>query len=283
MLLERTRLNYEFDKKRHIDSLKAVSLQIKLDSEKKMRFAIIAFASMVIIIGFLAFKKRMLSIRNRQKQLEITNLRTSQFLLRTQMNPHFIFNSINSIYSIITGNEPLKAEKYLIRFSRLMRSVLNHTSKNQITLSEEINALTDYIELEQLRFDNKFSYEIKTGEDVSLHTFIPPMLIQPFIENAILHGLRHKEKNGHLLICLNVQNRVLHCTIEDNGIGRKKSGEMNARRTSHNVSRGIQITAKRIEQLRTEYNPAGVEIIDLLTDEGNPAGTRVTIQIPYLT
>lgn len=138
------------------------------------------------------------------------------------MNPHFIFNSLNSIQQFISASEKEEALKYLSRFSKLIRLVLQNADKNEIKLSDELNMLEFYLQLESLRYSNKFSYHFAIDKNVNADAIeIPTMLLQPYIENAVVHGLLNKESNGHLELTLTRNNNKLISTIEDNGIGRK--------------------------------------------------------------
>lgn len=290
--LEKAKLSYEYEKKLLTDSLQLVVIQneneIKLEqkqhsleTEKKIRVAIISISALAFIIAVLLFNRRILTFKNRQRQLEINNLQVSHNLLRAQMNPHFLFNALNSIQSFITGNNPQQAEKFLIKFSRLIRSVLDFTSKSKIYINEEITALTDYIELEQLRLNDKFLFNIVKSDDIPVLSYIPPMLIQPFVENAIIHGLRSKEGQGLLSIKFTSIDNLLQCEIVDDGVGRKKSAEINSLKNVHHSSKGMEITTQRFMQLKSLNIRAGARIEDLSGPLGEAIGTKVILFIPY--
>ncbi len=203
--------------------------------------------------------------------------------LRAQMNPHFIFNCLNSIESYIIKNETFKAAEYINDFARLMRLILQNSRSELISLSDEIEALDLYLQMESLRFDNQFQYYIKVGEEVNQNEMeIPPMLIQPFVENAIWHGLIPKKGSGLLNIEMKRSNGVLKIVIEDNGIGRKRAEELNASMKKRGKrSMGMLITQSRMEVISELYNThATVAINDLTDEDGNPAGTRVDLEIP---
>jgi len=202
--------------------------------------------------------------------------------LRAQMNPHFIFNCLNAINHFILVNDANTASDYLTKFSRLIRIVLDNSFRKGIFLSEELESLRLYIELEQIRFDNHFSYEISLTDDFDVDDIvIPPMLLQPFIENAIWHGLMYKDGSGILTVELKRENEILFCSITDNGIGRKRSTELKSSLSANKKSLGMNITANRLQLLNEGIGEQiGLQIIDLLDSFSQSAGTRVIITIP---
>jgi ligand-binding sensor domain-containing protein/putative methionine-R-sulfoxide reductase with GAF domain len=211
----------------------------------------------------------------------------SKFLnLRLQMNPHFLFNSLSSIQHLIVSQQTTKAYKYLTVFSNFLRSLLKHAENNFIPLDEELNILKMYIELESLRFDQSFSYELHADEGLcNEEILVPSLMVQPFAENAIWHGLLHKEGEKKLLIRFSNHNdEYLVCVVEDNGVGRRKSDEIQKGKISSMVheSRGINIIQERLALLQQKTGkPASVEMIDLYDAQQQPVGTRVKITIPY--
>lgn len=205
--------------------------------------------------------------------------------LLAQMNPHFLFNSLNSIESYIVSNQTKAAAQYLNNFSRLMRLILQHSRSDYISLKEEINALELYLEMEHIRFKNKFQYGIYIARDLDTDAIdIPPMLIQPYVENAIWHGLMHKpdRSNGMLLLEISRKEDVLYCVIEDNGIGRQKAQAIAAQKCSiRKRSMGMAITKDRMKIMSQLYDfNTEVKITDLYWDTGEPSGTRVELFIP---
>lgn len=204
--------------------------------------------------------------------------------LRAQMNPHFIFNSLNSIQNYILKNDSEKASQYLTKFSRLIRLILDHSNQNFITLSSEIQLLTLYIEMEDMRFEKHFESEISVDDNIDAeHILIPSMLIQPSVENAIWHGLLHKNERGFLKIYFKkIDENLLEVTIEDNGVGRKKAEELRSKTSLRKKSYGTEITKNRIETLnKTSELQTSFEIIDLYNENENAAGTKVLIKIPF--
>lgn len=277
---------YQAEKKqREIDRItseKTLS-DLKAKKEKTIRNYIIATAALLFAIALLLFNRFKMREKQKSDQLEMKSLDTEQRLLRAQMNPHFIFNSLNSIQSYITERETDIAERYLAKFARLMRNILEHTRSATISVSDEVETLDLYLQLERVRHDNKFDYEINIGDDVKSEDFqIPPMITQPFVENAILHGLRHKQGQGKLTISYSTQNGLMICRIEDNGIGREKSTEINEARHSKAPGRGMEVTRDRLEMMKSNTGLAtGITFEDLKDDAGNPAGTAVEVRFPY--
>lgn len=208
-----------------------------------------------------------------------------QKALRLQMNPHFIFNSLNSIQSYIISNDSENAINYLAKFSQLMRLILSTSREAYIPLSQEISLLKHYLDLENMRFNNRFIYEIRveSGMDTE-YMGIPPMIIQPYIENAIIHGFMNK-KSGEcrLLLHLWEEEDYILCVIEDNGIGREKAMEIKQKSGLIQKSQGIIITKERLDILNKQLkNKISVEITDLKDEEGNALGTRVRLVIPFI-
>jgi len=212
--------------------------------------------------------------------------------LRAQMNPHFIFNVLNSIKLYMVQNDTRTAANYLTKFSKLIRLILNNSQSQVILLEDELESLKLYIEIENFRFNNKFDYKIELSNNIDAEFLeLQPLILQPYVENAIWHGLMHKkEERGILLIkieLLNGENKeeILVFTIEDNGIGRKKAAEMksNTARKRKHKSVGMELTKDRIEMTNQFYGiKATVEVIDLEHENGEAAGTRVVVRLPVV-
>lgn len=217
-----------------------------------------------------------------QQQIAQTEMKA----LRAQMNPHFIFNSLNSIQKYILKNEHFEASQYLTKFSRLIRLILDHSNQNTILLSSELDLLRLYIEMESLRFDNSFTYNINVDDNINTATMlIPSMLIQPYIENAIWHGLLHKEDKGHLILAFHLANKnCLQVEIEDNGVGREKAMQLKSKQVLKKKSYGMQITENRIAIINKTMNiNATLGVVDLKDNNGNASGTKVILNIPLQT
>ncbi|KAA0993806.1 histidine kinase [Dyadobacter aurulentus] len=217
--------------------------------------------------------------------LEINKmLAESQLMaLRAQMNPHFVFNCLNSIQECIVTQKYGEASKYLNKFSKLFRRVLNNSDKNLVTIEDENDVLELYLELEQMRFEQSFSYEITVDNDLEAEDImLPSMLLQPYVENALWHGLMHKDGDRQLIIRYErINDDVFRCLIDDNGIGRKRSleiKEFNSKGKRHK-SKGLQIAKDRLDLLEKQGQHALVQITDKYDLQGNAQGTLVTIEL----
>jgi LytS/YehU family sensor histidine kinase len=197
------------------------------------------------------------------------------------MNPHFIFNCLNAINRFILGHETEAASDYLTKFSRLMRMIMNHSRHSVISLDEELEVLQLYLDMERLRFKDAFDYNIVLDEELDAGDIhIPPLLLQPFVENAIWHGLMHKQDRGALTVTLRAAHDMLTCIIEDNGVGRKKAGMLKSKSAQKHKSMGLQITAERLNLLTGTGAPGHFfDIEDLYDAKGNSTGTRVVLKI----
>jgi ligand-binding sensor domain-containing protein len=236
------------------------------------------FVTACIILLFISSVNRIK--RKAKARINIANLEATA--LRAQMNPHFIFNAINSIQNFILKNEKKPAHDFLTKFSRLIRNVLEFSKSDFITLRDEIQTLDLYIQLEKLRASDKFEYQIKTDPDISPHILLPSMVLQPFIENAVIHGLLPKvDGPGQLNITFNKVDNRLRCRIEDNGIGRKKAGEIKEKKQNYHRPMGLSVTSERLDILRKiNHFDASCITEDLFDDQGAPLGTRVTLLFP---
>jgi putative methionine-R-sulfoxide reductase with GAF domain len=203
--------------------------------------------------------------------------------LQAQMNPHFIFNSLNSINWYILKSKPAQASLYLTKFSKLVRLILDNSKKLSIPLNEELEAMRLYLDLESMRFDDVFEYEIQTDDAIDLEeAVVPPLILQPFVENAIWHGLMHKKEKGHLMIQIYRENDQLKCVVQDDGVGRHASQRLKPEQAVHHQSKGIKLTTDRINLLgKTYLKEDMVRIIDLVDSESRPLGTRVEVSLPY--
>tara|TARA_E500000318_G_scaffold107456_1_gene116777 strand:- start:1390 stop:3201 length:1812 start_codon:yes stop_codon:yes gene_type:complete len=240
-----------------------------------------AFTEIFVFFVALAFK---IQKENEEKiQFQEDSFQNYRNLLRTQINPHFIFNSLNSIQNLINSNNRVSAMKYLSKFSKLLRQTLESSIENNISLAEEIDFLKRYLELESLRFENAFTYNISVDiniispEDIEM----PQLMIQPFVENAIIHGLLNKKEGERVLnISFSKQDNFLLCTIDDNGVGRHAAKQY--KKTSEKrKSRGMEVTQKRIDTLYSkEIEDQLLQIIDKTDSDGNPSGTTIILKIP---
>ena len=221
-----------------------------------------------------------LRIEDQKSDLERANKKLEILNLRTRINPHFLYNVMNSIQHFITVNDKKSGLSYLTRFSRLMRKYLSYNEEGLITLQEEIELLTNYLDLEKLRFEDKFDYKIEISNEVDAEqVLIPFLMVQPFAENAILHGLVKRTSQEELYIHFKAQDGYLTCTIDDNGVGRAQAQKDCPK--DKEKSNGIQLSIERL-QLHYSY-PEGLKpivITDKMDQNGHPLGTHVQIKIP---
>jgi tetratricopeptide (TPR) repeat protein len=274
----------EYGDKSKISELKLKNQQALLEKQVIYKNLLIVLIFLLPILGFLIFRIYAYRQNAINSKLMHRTLDLEQRMLRAQMNPHFIFNAMNSIQSFVTTNDSYSAEKYLARFSRLMRYILENSSKQYLCFEDELKMLRLYIELEQLRFDNKFTFEINVPADIdSEFIFIPPMLSQPYIENAIVHGLCNRiDNNGILKISYEIVDKLLICLIEDNGIGRANAELLKSQKTELHKSMGMQVTKERFDMLaKSNKVDFSTEVIDLLDDNLKPSGTKVKLVITF--
>lgn len=274
----------EYGDKSKISELKLKNQQALLEKQVIYKNLLIVLIFLLPILGFLIFRIYAYRQNAINSKLMHRTLDLEQRMLRAQMNPHFIFNAMNSIQSFVTTNDSYSAEKYLARFSRLMRYILENSSKQYLCFEDELKMLRLYIELEQLRFDNKFTFEINVPADIdSEFIFIPPMLSQPYIENAIVHGLCNRiDNNGILKISYEIVDKLLICIIEDNGIGRANAELLKSQKTELHKSMGMQVTKERFDMLaKSNKVDFSTEVIDLLDDNLKPSGTKVKLVITF--
>jgi ligand-binding sensor domain-containing protein len=235
----------------------------------------------LVIAGTVAafFSWRIRRIRERAA-LEHEAVSSRLTALKAQMNPHFLFNALNSIQELILQRDVANGLKYLGKFSSLTRQILDISGRDEVTLRTEIEMLTDYLELEKLRFGDSFAFEMHVSDEIDPEgILIPPMLIQPYVENALKHGLLHRQTDRRLSVSFSIYGEMLNVTVRDNGIGRKAAGEIAQRQSGHR-SFSTSATARRLKLLRTEGGAHGsVEVLDLT--EGDLAmGTEIHLLIP---
>lgn len=238
----------------------------------------IAFTAFI----FMIYRVRIASIRKRNELINNVNIYKQQSL-RQQMNPHFIFNTLNSIQLYILEKDHISSHKYLTKFAKLMRLVLDNSQQPTIPLKDEIEALKLYLELESIRLSGKFEYFIKIENENLLNKKVPTLLIQPFVENAIWHGIMLKHQpDGWVKITITSKNEHIICTIEDNGVGREAAMAIRSIQEKERKSLGFKITAQRIELLNTLYRDKfHIKYYDLTSSTDGYSGTRVEIIIPF--
>jgi hypothetical protein len=222
-------------------------------------------------------EKQIAEIRQKATELEMQ-------ALRAQMNPHFIFNSLNSINRFILQNNKAEASEYLIKFSKLVRMILQNSQASLISLESELESVGLYLEMEALRFNYHFGYKISVPEDLDVEMLkVPPLIIQPYVENAIWHGLMHKEEKGQLDIEVWEEADWVYLKVTDNGIGRERASELESKSATRHKSMGLRITASRISMMQhSNDEESPVKINDLIAPDGTAAGTEVVIKMPLL-
>jgi tetratricopeptide (TPR) repeat protein len=266
------------DKDLQLDKQKLLLRNKELEVEQQ-NFLIGAIAISVVIfgmIGYLLYSRSRLQMKNNAILLE-------QKLLRTQMNPHFIFNSLASIQGFLIENEPKKTAMYLTKFSKLMRQTLENSREDSIPLSKEIQLLENYLQLQELRFVNKFKWEIKVAPEIKPEgTHIPPMFAQPFIENSLEHGILHSAAQGAINISFALEDKKLLLMVTDNGGGLAQGLITRTEHKKEYKSLATQITQERLSLLREKYKQSFELVMQELTNEqGHVIGTQVQISLPY--
>jgi len=245
----------------------------------------------VIIYRNLSLKRKNENLESEKRQSELQNKAIDLEIqaLRSQMNPHFIFNCLSSINRFILKNKTEEASDYLTKFSRLIRMVLNNSKQSFISLEDELETLRLYLEMERLRFKNSFDYSFTYTNPVDANNiFIPPLLLQPFAENAIWHGLMHlneqagKQKKGFLSFDFSAVEKFLICVITDNGVGREQAELLKSKSAEKQKSMGLKITTERLSLLNNNSNEQTFFTMEDLVDEnGNTTGTSVHLKIFY--
>lgn len=265
---------FQISEKKILQLEKEKALKDELIS-KKNRFNYFLIGSLVLLFIFFALiVKALYAIKTKNKKIALQSL-------RREMNPHFIFNSLNSVNQFISENKELEANKYLSSYSHLMRNMMENSNKDFISISNELEQLKKYLALEHLRFQDQFEYQIRIDEQIDAEvTFIPNMILQPHLENAIWHGLRYKEDKGNLLLQFQLLPKKVQITIEDDGIGLTQSQALKTVNQKVHQSRGTTNTLERIKLLNELYK---MNISFSITEKEAPeTGTIVVITVPLL-
>ncbi len=271
------------------DELLNEKISFKIDKPwwKQLWFILLSITA-ISCLAYVFYRNRVNALSRQNILLEENirlekNLRNSVLTtIKSQMNPHFLYNALNTIQAYIYTNDKENAGKYLLKFSKLTRRVLEMSEKEAIDLNEEIETIKLYLELEHARFSDDFNYQIDLSNVQHIEKIkVPPMLIQPYIENAIKHGLLHKNGQKELRIFFIEENDYLVVKIDDNGIGRKRSTELNQNRNKQHQSFASEANSKRLEVLNYgKINKVSVEIEDKMDNYNMPTGTLVTLHIP---
>ena len=226
---------------------------------------------------------RMKKIEDEKKQIENEMVKVELSALKAQMNPHFIFNSLNSIRAYVISNETQKASDYITKFSKLIRIILYYSSKENISLSEEIAALKLYVQLEELRYRTGFGFEVSVSDNLNSDlVLLPPLILQPYIENAIRHGLAPKDGKKCVSLTIAQIEKTIEFRIKDNGVGRQFNRQSNTKHHAEHKSMAMELTKRRIHLSEELYSKEDKIIINDLIENGIPSGTEVVIRLPFL-
>lgn len=248
----------------------------------KMGYYGLIFIVILIIVLVVVFRIRRKNKTLKEKfELEKNLIELEQKALRLQMNPHFIFNVLTSIHNLIILNDSDKARYALSKFSKLMRRVLENSREKFISIDDEIETLENYVQLEKLTSNLDLELIIELDEEIDgAEDILPPLMIQPFVENAIIHGLKGIDYQGQIIVGFNlVTEHLLECWVQDNGRGRKNAAEINAQKENYHKSTALQVTQERLANLNKTGGFIPFEIIDLQTDQGEPKGTKVVFRL----
>ena len=246
-------------------------------------------STLIFTLGLIGgiFGIRIRSIRRRERakreQLEVANrlLQLEQKALQLQMNPHFIFNALNSIQFLVSKKDFQTARQEIGQFAKLMRVILSNSRKQEISLKEEIDTLERYLRMEQFCQRVDFDFDIQVDPNIDPDEIsIPPMLIQPYVENAVIHGVSHLPEKGHIDIRFSLKEELLECEIKDNGVGRKRAAELRQSHSPGHQSTAMQVTEERLSALLAGQQVKPLQIEDLYHSDGTAAGTRVLVWIP---
>jgi LytS/YehU family sensor histidine kinase len=253
--------------------------QLKEMRLRQSNWVMAGLGFVVLISGFMAI---ILIRQNRLKNSQLTLL-FQQRLLRTQMNPHFLFNSLASIQNYIIKEKPALASDYLSRFSKLVRQILNNSVEEWVPLEDEIESIENYLELQKVRHRDMFDYTIDVDEEIDPESIlVPPMLAQPFIENSIEHGFKHKEVKGHMQIRFELNGKLIRFVLEDDGVGRETAMQILQEQNKDHRSMSTEITRERLQLLSKKgRHKLRLAITDLKDEQRQAKGTKVVFDFPF--
>ncbi len=275
----RLELQYDYDKKQKAAEYERMEERIRHENQiRQQRLVMAGLGILIIFVTLISF----LILRHSRLRSQLTRIDLEQRLLRAQMNPHFIFNSLCAVQDFILAGKPQKANNFLTKISRLMRNILENSREEFIPLEKEIETVRLYLDLQQLRFETEFEYDIRLDEGIDPENVsIPPMLTQPCVENSIEHGLLPLKHKGNLRITYTFNNGLMRLEVVDNGIGRKEAAARAAEK-KNKKSVSTEVTRERLENFRKTMHQKNIsyEIIDLYEDD-RAAGTKVVIMLPY--
>ncbi len=272
-------IKYDSEKKNNqIKELANENELANLRLRKNTNIGLISLIALLLLVAVLYFLYRQRLLKNEKRVLSL-----EQDMLRVQMNPHFIFNALNSIKLYIINNEQKHAVHYLNKFSKLIRKILDASSVKETSLAEELETMNLYMSIENIRFSNEIAHEIHVDPSIQLDTIkVPPLVLQPFLENAIWHGLSSKKGEKKITITVNQpEDEFIEINIEDNGIGRIESAKIKSNKVINRKSVGIDLTRERLANFVKKFqNTFSLTYKDLVDDRDNALGTRLTLQLP---
>ena len=272
-------IKYDSERKNNqIKSLAEQNVISKLKLIRNRNLWIIVIVTLILLMSVLYFLYRQRLLKNQKRILTL-----EQDLLRTQMNPHFIFNALNSIKHYIINNEQKNAVHYLNKFSKLVRKILEASSLKEVSLAEELETMELYMNIENIRFSNEISYVIDIDKSIDLSKIkVPPLVLQPFLENALWHGLSSKKEDKKIILSVFKSSKeYIEINIEDNGIGRNASALIKSNKVIKRKSIGIELTKERLKNyIKNFENSFSLIFDDLVDDDNNPIGTKVVLKIP---
>jgi tetratricopeptide (TPR) repeat protein len=275
-------MNFEYTKKKNLERLeieKDLLLQAEAEKRKRIKYWLIG-CSMLFLIGLVFLYYKRLELKKRLT-LEKELSEYEQKALHLQMNPHFIFNCLGAISGFIINNGTDHAIKYLAKFSKLMRLTLEYSKESLIPIEKEIESLQNYLELEKLRFNNAFNYKITKSDTIEDDMGIPPLLIQPLVENAIIHGIIGKKEEGNITVNFQLTEDTVVCEVIDNGIGIEKSKELKENSVHVHKSMALDIIKKRLKMMtKVAQKKATIQSKQLADNQGNSLGTNMVIALP---
>jgi len=274
-------LRYEAEKRKtQLESLAKENEKVRLKLKKNRTMLLISAIAIALLAGILYILYRQYQLNSEKKLLTL-----EQTMLRSQMNPHFLFNSLNSIKLYIINNEKKNAVYYLNKFSKLVRKILEASSQREIPLAEELETVELYMNIENIRFSNEINFKINIDDTLDTQNIrIPSLILQPFLENALWHGLSSKEGDKNITLTVeNAKTGFIKICILDDGVGRDAAEKIKQRKLLKRKSVGIDITKERLANFSKDYqNSFHVEIIDIYDDANNPSGTKIVLHIPTI-
>lgn len=277
-------MNFEFEKRETLHKKEQEQKEVLIQEQSKRHTLQLIFGGLFLVLcvglGFLFYNRNQLK-KNLTLQKNLAEY--EQKALHLQMNPHFVFNCLGSISSFIVQNGNDSAIKYLAKFSKLMRLTLEYSKESLIPVDKEIEGLQNYLELEQLRFNKVFDFKITKDENIEDDMALPPLLIQPFVENAIIHGLIPKKEFGLVLVDFSLTDKNLVCTITDNGIGFSKSKEIKENSVQVHKSMALDIIKKRLEMMGDSTSKSTTFTIEEIKENGEIKGTKVVLKLPVMS